>query len=114
MIVLCASSAAITSGASWAQEASRAKKGLRASDAERVEEAFAAMLAELAADEPQIVPGSQSAPDPALAPASEVTSEAAPAAPFMSENPASTGIDKSVLAVADKPSGSENDHFAHR
>src|SRR5215471_19827614 len=40
--------------ASWAQEAIRTKNGLTAGDAKRVEEAFAARLAELPADNAQI------------------------------------------------------------
>jgi hypothetical protein len=80
--------------ASWAQEAIRAKNGLTASDAKRVEEAFAARLADLSlADDAQIAP----APDPASAPAPKASSDLLASA----GNSAPTGIDKSILAVAE-------------
>src|SRR6516164_692330 len=78
--------------ASWAQEGIRAKNGLTASDAKRVEEAFAARLAELAADDAQITRVGE--------PASASAATASLAAPVAPENPAPTGIDKSALAVA--------------
>src|SRR5215469_11684069 len=50
--------------ASWAQEAIRTKNGLTAGDAKRVEEAFAARVAELVAEDARTAP----AAEPALAP----------------------------------------------
>ena len=89
--------------ASWAQEAIRTKNGLTAGDAMRVEEAFAARVAELVAEDARTAP----AAEPALAP----TSEAASAAPVTSENPASTGIDNSVLAVAEPRRHRNKEHL---
>jgi hypothetical protein len=89
--------------ASWAQEAIRVKNALTASDAARVEEAFAARLADLAADDTQI----PAAPEPASAPAL-----AAPlAAPAVPKNPAPTGIDKSVLVVAEPRRHRNKEHL---
>jgi hypothetical protein len=81
--------------ASWAREGIRAKNGLTASDAKRVEEAFAARLAELAAEEAQIAPAPEPAPASAAAPAPE----------------APTGIDKSVLAVAEPRRHRDKEHL---
>jgi hypothetical protein len=89
--------------ASWAQEGIRAKNGLTGGDAKRVEAAFAARLAELAADDAQIAP----AREPTSAPAA-----AAPlAAPVAPENPAPTGIDKSVLVVAEPRRHRNKEHL---
>jgi hypothetical protein len=89
--------------ASWAQEAIRAKNGLTASDAKRVEEAFAARLADLAAGDAQIAPVGE----PASAPAAT----ALPATPVAPESPALTGIDKSVLAVAEPRRHRDKEHL---
>jgi hypothetical protein len=89
--------------ASWAQEGIRAKNGLTASDAARVEEAFAARLAELPADSAQIALVGE--------PASAPVATAPPAAPVAPENPAPTGIDKSVLAVAEPRRHRDKEHL---
>ena len=89
--------------ASWAQEAIKAKNALTASDAKRIEEAFAAKLVEVTADAAQIAP----APEPGSVPAATVP-VAAPVAP---ENPALTGIDKSVLAVAEPRRHRDKQHL---
>ena len=89
--------------ASWAQEAIKAKNALTASDAKRIEEAFAAKLAEVTADAAQIAP----APEPGSVSAATVP-VAAPVAP---ENPALTGIDKSVLAVAEPRRHRDKQHL---
>jgi hypothetical protein len=86
--------------ASWAQEGIRAKNALTVGDAKRVEEAFAARLAELAADDVQIAPVGE----PASVPAATATL----AAPV---NPAATGIDKSVLAVAEPRRHRNKEHL---
>jgi hypothetical protein len=93
--------------ASWAQAGIRAKNALTASDAKRVEEAFAARLAELAADDVQTA----AAPELASAPTAAPASNAAPAVPATSVNPASTGIDKSVLAVAEPRRHRNKEHL---
>jgi hypothetical protein len=89
--------------ASWAQEAIRAKNALTAADAKRVEEAFAARLADLAADDVLIAP--------ALQPASAAAATTPLTAPVAPENPAPTGIDKSVLAVAEPRRHRDKDHL---
>jgi hypothetical protein len=89
--------------ASWAQEGIRAKNGLTAGDAKRVEEAFAARLAELAADDAQITPVGE--------PASASAATASLAAPGAPENPAPTGIDKSALGVAEPRRHRDKQHL---
>jgi hypothetical protein len=89
--------------ARWAQEGIRAKNALTGGDAKRVEEAFAARLAELAAEDAQIA----LAGEPASAPET-TTPLAAPVAP---ENPAPTGIDKSVLVVAEPRRHRNKEHL---
>jgi hypothetical protein len=89
--------------ASWAREGIKAKNGLTASDAKLVEEAFAARLADLAADDVLIAP--------ALEPASAAAATAPLAAPVAPENPAPTGIDKSVLAVAEPRRHRDKEHL---
>jgi hypothetical protein len=89
--------------ASWAQEAIRVKNALTASDAARVEEAFAARLAELAADDGQIAPAGEPTSAPAAA--------APPAALVAPKNPTPSGIDKSVLAVAEPRRHRNKEHL---
>jgi hypothetical protein len=79
--------------ASWARDGIKAKNGLTATDAGLVEGAFAVRLAEMQSD------------DAGAAPAAEVDSADASAAKvpasLASVAPALTGIDKSVLTVAE-------------
>jgi hypothetical protein len=90
--------------ASWAQEAIRAKNGLTAIDATRVEEAFAARLADLSiADDAQIAP----ALEPASAPAPKASSHSLASA----GDSAPTGIDKSILAVAEPRRHRDRQHL---
>jgi hypothetical protein len=89
--------------ASWAQEAIKAKNSLTASDAKRVEEAFAARLAELAADDAQIAPAGE--------PYSAAASAAPPVAPVAPETRAPNGIDKSVLAIAEQRRHRDKQHL---
>jgi hypothetical protein len=83
--------------ASWAQEGIRAKNGLTASDAKRVEEAFAARLSELQPDGAGIPPPAE------LAPPASVAADA----PIGSENRVPIGVDKGIVAVA-KPTRHRN------
>ena len=83
--------------ASWAQEGIRAKNGLTASDAKRVEEAFAARLSELQPDGAGIPPAAE------LAPPASVAADA----PIGSENRVPIGVDKGIVAVA-KPTRHRN------
>src|SRR6516164_7773611 len=83
--------------ASWAQEGIRAKNGLTASDAKRVEEAFAARLSELQPDGAGIPPAAE------LAPPASVAADA----PIGAENRVPIGVDKGIVAVA-KPTRHRN------
>ena len=87
--------------ASWAQEAIRAKNGLTASDAKRVEEAFAARLSELQPD------GAGTPPAAELAQPASVAADA----PIGSENRVLIGVDKGIVAVAKPTRHRDKEHL---
>jgi hypothetical protein len=86
--------------AGWARGGIKAKNGLTATDARLVEGAFAVRLAEMQSD------------DAGAAPAAEVDSTDPPAAKAQASlAPALTGIDKSVLTVAESRRYRSKEHL---